>query len=105
MSEQTKQESIGYIVKGMMDSAIPAKAVKKAIDLLWVMVPDQKDITNYDTSNFAVFVCEKLELDNELIRDINSSVYRAFDDTPVEGAGEYFRNFVSLVMPYRNFEK
>ncbi|MGG4425006.1 hypothetical protein ABEP71_19150, partial [Bacillus velezensis] len=100
MSYQTKKQSIGYILKGMMDTDVPAKSVKEAVRVAWSLVPDHNQITNDDTLKYAVSICQKLKLDSGLSDVVKSAVFWAFNDKTVGEMGDFFDGFVPAVDPY-----
>jgi hypothetical protein len=105
LSLQNKNQSVGYILKGMMKTDIPANKVAEAIDILWdEVVPDYtKEITNVDTLNYTVSACEKLGLDAELTSSAKTAVNWCFDDTMLIEADEFFSTFVAALRPRREY--
>jgi hypothetical protein len=88
LSYQTKKQSIGYILKGALDSEVPAKRIEEIAEAAVEVVPRRNDIGNYDTSAYAVEIAEKLGLSEEVTASIKSGVWWAFDNNTVEEAGE-----------------
>lgn len=96
MSLQTKEQSIGYILKGALESDLPAKNLVDIARKAKTIVPKSNRITNEDTLDFALKIGEMLEFDSEQIRGLKREVYYAFDMKTVSEAGDIFEAFSSL---------
>jgi len=90
LSYQTKEQSIGYLLKGAMNTSIPAIHLKEINSIAQLIIESKNDITNNDTLDFADRIAESLGFREELRREFRGEVYWTFDLTSVEEAGEYY---------------
>lgn len=96
MSHQTKEQSIGYILKALLNSKLPADEILDVVRLSKIFVEERTDITNEDTVKFWNLIAGKLQLDEALIQEIRSEIYYLFDVKTVEESEEYFAAFSVL---------
>ncbi|MDR7240896.1 hypothetical protein [Neobacillus drentensis] len=99
MSNQTKKESIGYILKGAMDSMVPANRIKDIAEIAFEVVPQSSQIDNYATSNYALRISDEIGLSKDIAADIKSGVWWAFDNWTVEEAGEICEKLINAMYP------
>lgn len=102
MSLQTKEQSIGYILKGVLDSGLPANYLVDVARKAKNVVPESNRITNEDTLDFAEKIGEFLEFSPEQVRELRGEIYYAFDMKTVEEAGDIFEAFSMLFPVLKN---
>lgn len=102
MSYQTKNESIGYILKSVLNSDLPANMLLEVGKRAKKLIPERNDIENDDTLDYAAAVFKELGVDPKKIEELKSEIYYLFDIKTVEEAGEVFDAFSSLFPVLRN---
>jgi hypothetical protein len=100
LTYQTKVQSIGYIIKGAMDSKVPANRIKDIVETAFEVVPYSSHIDNYSTSKYALKIAEEIGLCKDVTTDIKSGVWWAFDNWTVEEAGEICEMLVNAMYPF-----
>lgn len=98
MSLQTKDQAVGYILRGALKSTVPANELVRVARAANVIVPARSTIKNEDTLDFVSIIGEQLEWSAEQIKELRSEVAGQFDMKTVEEAGDAFEAF-SLLFP------
>lgn len=100
MSMQTKEQSMGYILKSMFDAGEKANfltdyfgVLSEAIDQQTEHNPSYKIIDNYVTNDFMLFTNKELGKDDMDIQRIAAFLHDAFDIYTVEEAEDFYQAF------------
>lgn len=100
LSSQTKRQSIGYILKGALDSSVPAKRIEDIAEAACIVVPRSAEMDNSETMKYAMQIAKDLGLSEDIADDIKSGVYWAFDNKTVEEAGEICEMLINSLYPF-----
>ena len=96
MSIQTKEQTIGYIIKAAMSTSIPAKKILDIVTAALEMIEDDRsDIWNSDAIELGEMVTAEI-LSKDEQKELRSEMYRAFDVENLREAGSIFKGFIML---------
>ena len=93
---QTKNESIGYILLGALNTSIPANKLKEIAVASLEVVDETTKIDNYKTLDFAEEIGKQIGLNNAEIEEIQGEIQYQFDMKTEEEAADYYESFAGL---------
>ena len=107
MSYQSKEMSIGYILKAMIDAGSHTKELVslyyKLDEAMNEHIEANKEqenpmpFDNYTTYDFMVFINREQGMEEEQIQKIGSNLYYAYDMYTVEEAEEFYHSFKKIL--------
>lgn len=97
MSDQTKEQSIGYILKAMSDVGMDTKHIKNVYHDLDRAINEDDMMNNYSTYDLMIVTNRDQGLDDEKIKKIGSYLYGLYDMNTVGEAEGFYHSFVKVL--------
>lgn len=94
---QTKQQSIGYILRAFLDNGSNTSELLRIFLELDKTIHDEgQTIGNNNTVNYLHYVMEYFRMGQERVTKVNSSLYNAFDIYTEEEAQDFYEAFLMI---------
>lgn len=99
VSNQTKEQAIGYILKASIDTGSNTKDLKDLYYKLNQAIKNNHDISlnNHTTHDLMVLVNRESEVEETVIASIGNNLYYAYDMYTVEEAGDFYTAFKKIL--------
>lgn len=101
MSYQTKEQSLGYILRAVLDVGSNTKELKNIYYKVLDIVEDHikvngsfQSIGNYETHNFIITAMRELDIE---YNKIGMSLNWVYNDFTVAEAGEFYNSFKNIL--------
>jgi hypothetical protein len=95
MTLQTKEQTIGYIIRAALGTSIPAKKIHDIGEAAIEKIDNRSDISNDDALDFAENITDGI-LNEEEKKELRSEIYYTFDLKTVNEAAELYKGFIML---------
>lgn len=99
MSYQTREQSLGYILKALIDSGSKSSELKLFYSKLHkIYEMNQVEVlNNYSTYDYMVNVARDLKFNDERTKRTGSFLYNAYDIYTVDEAKEFYYSFKTIL--------
>lgn len=97
MSYQSKEQSIGYILKAMIDTGSTSKEMKEVYNKLNDAIDSKQTLDNYSTYDHMIFTNRELGADDKRIKQLGLNLYYVYDVYTVEEAQGFYDAFKTIL--------